>query len=394
MENLPFSLDIQSGVQMAVFLAALIAVLSLISGIRGIYQGQKLQFFRMRRERMVAGWRRIFLALFLGLVSFLLYRYAEPVTYSFYEPSPTPTLTPSITLTPSVTQTPSPTLSPTITDTPSETNTPTITPTPRIPLPLEGQFEGELTPPAGAVFSQFEFTSLGLDALNRPLEPTNVFTNPVGSMYAAFSYDGMVNGLQWTALWYRENDLVNYETVVWDGDTGGYGFTEWQPRAEEWLPGEYQVQIFVGYDWYQVGFFSVVGDPPTPTVTITPSPTVTPTPSDTPTPTVTSTPTPTPTSTQTPTSTSTPSRTPSLTPTPSETPDVGTVYPTDTPTATETKKPTATKTPVTPTKTRWPTATRVTPSPTITRWPTATRVTPSPTITKWLTHTNTPTPNE
>jgi hypothetical protein len=231
MDNLPISLDIQSGVQMAVILAALAALISLISGIRAIAQGRTLQFFRMRRERMVSGWRRIFLALILGVVAFVLYTFAEPVTYSFFPPSPTPTLTPSVTLTPTITQTPSITLSPTITDTPSETNTPTITPTPHIPLPLEGQFEGVLTPPENAVFSKFEFSDIGLDALNRPLEATNVFTNPVGSMYAAFSYDGMTDGVQWTALWYRQGVLVNYETLVWNGGTGGYGYTDWEPRA-------------------------------------------------------------------------------------------------------------------------------------------------------------------
>ena len=57
---MPFSLDIQSGVQMAVILAIIAAVISLISGIRLIQQGRELRFFRMRRERMVQGWRRIF----------------------------------------------------------------------------------------------------------------------------------------------------------------------------------------------------------------------------------------------------------------------------------------------------------------------------------------------
>ena len=45
---------------------------------------------------------------------------------------------------------------------------------------------------------------------------------------------------------------------------GGYGFTEWKAPAEEWLPGTYEVQIFVGLDWKVVGQFILQGDAPTP----------------------------------------------------------------------------------------------------------------------------------
>ena len=65
-------------------------------------------------------------------------------------------------------------------------------------------------------------------------------------MYAVFSYDGMVVGSQWTALWYRGDELVHYETIPWNGGSGGLGFTDWAPDPSEWLPGDYEVQIFVG----------------------------------------------------------------------------------------------------------------------------------------------------
>jgi type VI secretion system secreted protein VgrG len=359
------ALDIQSGVRMAVFLAAAIALISLISGIRMIWQSRSLQFFRMRQERVVQGWRRIFTALILGVIAWALNSFAEPLAYSFFQPSATPTVTPTITLTPTISVTPSITLSPTITDTPSESETPTITPTPHIPLAIEGQFTGTLTPPAEAVFSAIEFSNIGLDGLNRAIEPTETFTNPVGSMYAAFSYNGLADGIQWTALWYRQNELVSFETKPWDGGTGGYGYSEWHPNAEEWLPGEYQVQIFLGFDWYQVDFFTVIGNPPPPTPTFTQTPSQTPAPTRTPTPTA------------TPTLTLTPSQTPVPSTTPSPTPIPGTEQPTITPI---------------PTITRQPSATPITPSPTITRNPTATPVTPTITFTRWPTETPTPQP--
>jgi type VI secretion system secreted protein VgrG len=361
------ALDIQSGVRMAVFLAALLAIISLISGIRIIQQSRDLSFFRMRRDRMVQGWRRIIAAIILGFAAWLLNSFAEPLAYSFYTPSLTPTSSPTISPSPTASLTPSITLSPTITETPSESNTPTVTPTPHIPLAIEGKFTGTLTPPVDAVFSAIDFSNIGLDGLNRAIEPTDTFTNPVGSMFAAFSYNKLTDGVQWTALWYRQDELVNFETKPWDGGTGGYGFSEWHPKAEEWLPGEYQIQLFLGYDWYQIGFFEVVGNPPPSTPTFTPTSTRTLAPSETPRPTSTFTPTP------------TPSKTPIPSTTPSTTPLPGTVNPTNTPI---------------PTITRRPQATPITPTVTLTRRPIATPITPTPTLTRWptLTYSSTPTP--
>jgi hypothetical protein len=109
-------------------------------------------------------------------------------------------------------------------------------------------------------------------------------------MTACFSYNNMIPGVQWTALWYRGDELLHYESIPWDGTTGGLGFSEWAPPPELWLPGLYEVQIFVGHDWKVVGQFIVDGDPLTSTASITPSATSTPTiartstPSGTPTP--------------------------------------------------------------------------------------------------------------
>ncbi|MEA2007863.1 MAG: hypothetical protein U9O54_01990 [Chloroflexota bacterium] len=295
------ALDIHTGIQTALVLAAIAVILSIIFGIRSLVAGKKIQFFRMRHRHITRGWRLIFFAFLWGAVGTLLYFYGEPVAYHYMPPSATvpPSFTPS--LTPTITLTPSITLTPTITNTPSESYTPTITPTPHIPLAVEVHFEGELTPPADAVFSSIEFTNEGLDALHRPMHPNTVFQNPVEHMYAAYSYDKMEDGVQWTSIWYRNGEIVYYETKPWTGGSGGLGYTDWYPDAAEWLPGTYEVQIFIGLDWIRVGFFTVEGVPPTPTATPTP----TRTPSLTPSVTITLTPTP--------TDTPTPSRTPAPT---------------------------------------------------------------------------------
>jgi hypothetical protein len=292
---------------------------------------------------MVRGWRLLFFAAVMIFVSLFLNSYAEPAIYSFFPPTPTETLTPTITTTPTITETPTITLTPSITPTPEVTDTPTTTSTPRVPLAIEMEFTSVVTPNPDAVFSPIIFTR----ALNddyEPIDPAVVFTNPIERLLAYFSYNNMTEGVQWTSLWFREGTLVHYETKPWDGAVGGYGYTDWSPDPSEWLPGEYQVDIFVGLNWVRSGQFIVEGTPPTP------APSLSPTSTETSPSTATSTRTPVPTLTDTTTRTVPPTPTITLTPT-----------------ITNTRVPSAT---LSPTITRWPSPTRtITPTSTSTRTP-------------------------
>jgi len=283
-------MDIRAGVIAAIVLLVIGAMLIFRSGIRALQAARKLTFYRIKRQRQRGGWFTLLGAMLLTSCAVLLFFFGEPVAYRYFPPSPTPSLTPTITLVPTITLSPTITLTPTITDTPSVTDTPTITPTPFIPLAIEALFESEVTPNPNAVFSPLQFT-LNCDNFNEFTSAT-VFKNPVQYVCAVFTYDQMVTGAQWTALWYRDGELVHYETIPWDGETGGYGFTEWDAPAEEWLPGTYEVQIFVGLDWKVVGQFILQGDAPTRIPTITPTSTHTPT--STPSATITATGTPPP----------------------------------------------------------------------------------------------------
>jgi hypothetical protein len=84
-----------------------------------------------------------------------------------------------------------------------------------------------VTPNPETVFSPLIFTQ-ALDENWQPIAASEVFTNPVGHMYALFSYDQMIPGSQWTAIWYFEtagpfrNLLTlssridrNYSKAVW-----------------------------------------------------------------------------------------------------------------------------------------------------------------------------------
>lgn len=301
-----FSLDIASFVTTATYVVLFFALYALWRGRVAIRQSSELPYHRLRQQRMLRGWQIIFWGLVLSAVAAWLYFYGQPVAFSLLPvtETPSPTATPSVPPTPS--DTPTLTLTPSDTATLQFTYTPSATPVPELPQSIADQFTSQVTPNPDAVFSPLTFARGVNFNSYLAVNPGTVFANPISGIYATFSYDGMLPNVQWTAVWYRDGELVHYETKPWDGGTGGYGYAEWIANAEEWLPGKYQLQIFVGTQVKVVGEFDVTGQPSTST----------------------------PTSSLTPTITNTPTRTPSLTPTPSRTP-----------TATDTRRPTATSQP-------------------------------------------------
>ena len=289
-------MDIRAGIFTSIVLAVLFALILFRIGIRSIQSARKLTFYRLRKQRMSGGWRMLVMGVLLLLFAVWLGRFGEPVAYRYFPPSPTITLTPTISPVPSITLSPTITLTPTITDTPSVTDTPTLTTTPNIPPAIEALFNSDVTPNPDAVFSPLQFSTV-YDNFEC-VAPSTTFVNPIRSMTACFSYNNMLPGVQWTAMWYRDGELVHYETLPWDGTTGGLGYSEWAPPPSEWEPGTYTVQIFVGMEWKVVGQFVLTGDAPTAIPSITPSPTVSPT--------ITATSSSTPTNTNTPPPTQTP----------------------------------------------------------------------------------------
>jgi hypothetical protein len=190
-------------------------------------------------------------------------------------------------------------------------------------LPQEyiDKFTAIITPNANAVFGTIQVAP-HLDANLQPVNPATTFSNPVGHIYAAFTYDQMIPGSQWTAVWVRQDKtIICVESKPWDGGYGGYGYTECNPSPDLWLPGHYQVQIYAGADWKQTGYFNVTGTAPTalPTPTATRTATITSTPTLTATPTLTRTASATPTPSPTRTATRTPIPTRTFTPMPTQT---------------------------------------------------------------------------
>lgn len=286
------NLDIHDAVVTLIVLILLGAVVCVWGGVRAIRKGRKVSYYRLRQRQVAAGWWTIVFAFALAMGGVLLGQFGEPTIYQYFPPSPSPTLTGTVTFTPTISLTSTISLTPTITGTPAVSYTPTITVTPFMPIAIEAQFESLITPNPAAIFSPLSFSKS--IANFQAVDPQTVFQNPVGRMFATYSYDGMLNGVQWSALWYRNGELAFYETGPWEGSTGGYGYAEWNPPAEEWLEGTYQVIFFVGMEWKTLGEFRVYGDPPTLTPSLIPSisPTSTLTRMPTQSPTITRTPTP------------------------------------------------------------------------------------------------------
>ena len=263
------NLDIRDAVVTIALLAITGAVASIWLGIRRIRKGRKTGYYRLRRKMVASGVWMLALAPALAILAYLVARFAEPIAYTYFPPSPTPRPTQTISLTPTISLIPTITEIPSITPTPAISHTPTITPTPFMPDVIAIQFSGTVTPNPAAVFSPIQFSRTISNF--QPVDARTVFENPVGRIFATFSYDGMDDGTQWTALWYRDGNLVYYETEPWQGGTGGYAYSSWNPPAEEWLPGIYQVIMFIGMEWKVLGEFRVIGDPPTPTFTLSPT---------------------------------------------------------------------------------------------------------------------------
>lgn len=202
--------------------------------------------------------------------------YGLPVAYHYFPPSPT--ASPTATTVPfrTVTPTPTITLTATVTDTPLVTDTATITPTPSLPLAVLALFQSNITPNPNAIFSPLTF-STKIDNNLQPIDPQTVFDNPITEIFATYSYDQMMPGAQWTAVWLRDGKQVCLETHPFAGGTGGYDEAHCADPIGGWQPGTYEMQIFVGEDWKVLGRFLVQGNPPTAAPSLTPTASTTPT---------------------------------------------------------------------------------------------------------------------
>jgi len=138
-------------VKVVLLLVVVAAIILLVMAARSIKAGRKLLFYQKRQVMIYRGWRLILFAVLLVGTGFLIARFGEPVVYRYFPPSPTITLTPTMTVTPTITLTPSMTFTPTITLTLSQTYTPSL------PQFVQETVQTPIGPDVNAVFSPLSF---------------------------------------------------------------------------------------------------------------------------------------------------------------------------------------------------------------------------------------------
>lgn len=228
------------------------AFISLLMAIKSIKAGRKLLFYQKRQVLIYRGWRLVLFAFLIVGAGLAISRFGEPVVYRYFPPSPTITLTPTVTATPTITLTPSMTFTPTITLTLSQTYTPSL------PDFIQETVQTPIGPDVSAIFSPLSFA----DTTDNGVVTENFteFSLPVSTLFGGFSYDRMVVGVQWTAVWLYGEEVICSETKAWDYAPGGYGYTDCTRPVEDWRPGKYEVQIFVGQTWKTSGTFLILGE--------------------------------------------------------------------------------------------------------------------------------------
>ena len=234
-----------------------------------IQAARKLPYYLLRKERTHIAWRWFVLAAMFALAGIVSASLGQRAVYALYPPTPSITPTATKTSTSTITPTLKNTSTPTITLTSTITPTATQTPTPSLPEEIHVLLLRETqTPDPEAVFSPV-LVGERIDRQNLPIGAADIFTNPIGRLFGTFTYNYLTDGLRWTAIWYAGSEVICLETYAWDGGTGGYGYTECEPVV--WLPGEYEIQIFLVETWMISTRFTIEGDPPTPTLTQSPT---------------------------------------------------------------------------------------------------------------------------
>ena len=300
-----FSASTETYVAWIALLLVLAFVLSVASGVFALSRSRHERYFQVRREAVMRGWQLIMTGAALLIGALLVLGLGTPIIRLAVPPTgtPAPSATPVDTLpppTPTASLTPPPSSTPTNTSgptpTPTDSPTPTVSPTPLLPVDVITPIPGAtITPPAEAIAADVRFSRR--DDCTVP-GTQEFFDQLPKTVYAHFFYNNWLPGVQWSGIWLRDGEIIFTETHLWDGSTGGCGFSNYDAGKQWWVEGDYEVQIFVGDRWLTSAHFQVVRSTPTPTATPTRTPrTPSPSPSatDTRTPAATRALTPTPT---------------------------------------------------------------------------------------------------
>jgi hypothetical protein len=250
--------------------------LAALAGLLTLGGARRMRYFQVRREAVLRGWGRLLTSVILLIAGLLAMGFGAPMMRLALPATPTPAASATF---PATLVAPTLTASATLADTATRTNTPGPTPTPSqtptattSPIPALPQayvtpiISATVTPPTQATAGNLRFSPK-----NDCTVPSSqgYFDQLPRQIFAHFYYDSWLPGVQWSGVWLRDGAVVYVETHLWDGSTGGCGFSNFDNGKNWWTEGSYEVQIFVGDRWLASNRFQIVHATPTPTVTPT-----------------------------------------------------------------------------------------------------------------------------
>jgi hypothetical protein len=86
--------------------------------------------------------------------------------------------------------------------------------------------------------------STAVDNRYQPIDPTRRFLEGRFTIYATFRYEDMVDGVAWSWVWRRNNQVVSGGNALWKDGGSGPGYIYYNPE-EGFLPGEYSLDVWV-----------------------------------------------------------------------------------------------------------------------------------------------------
>lgn len=232
--------------------------LALIITIRAYLQARRGEYYVIREEARRAMLRGLFLVLF----------FAALTVGSLFIPrrNPPPQPTPTATAAPTSTSTPTrviPTATPTPTSTPQATATepfiPTSTPQATLPPAFISPLPSAVPPPADAHFV-FWTLAEGVDQNAQPVNASTQFPAGTERVYVFFEYDGLLPNVPWTTAWYRNGELLNGGTSLWEAEKSAGQWNVFLAFPGGYPVGEYEVQVWLGERLQIRALFSVVND--------------------------------------------------------------------------------------------------------------------------------------
>lgn len=86
--------------------------------------------------------------------------------------------------------------------------------------------------------------STAVDNRYQAVDPTRRFLEGRFTVYATFRYEDMVDGVSWSWVWRRNNQVLSGGNALWKDGSSGPGYIYYNPE-EGFLPGEYSLDVWV-----------------------------------------------------------------------------------------------------------------------------------------------------